>query len=404
MYSNNTARQEEHAQVDRRGHHRRLAATVGCGQAHGEDAGPTVSRNYQVGDFHQIEVAGPYDVEVRTGAKAGVSAQGGEKLLGTVVEVEGDKLMIHPEEQSRLVQLRLDHHGKAKFVVTVPALSAAQIAGSGDIKVDQVKGESFEGGVAGSGGLGVGSLEVQTLKLDIAGSGGVKAGAGKAKTAEYEIAGSGDIDAGGGQANRPACRSPARATSVPMPPEAPMSDHGIGRRRDVPAAPNVGQQARFGATSTALKADLTMSGEGVSMRTFLIAAAAASPLPAPAGAATRNSASPASTRSGSRARSGSRSRPASRRSRAASGSPASLDRVAIEVRGDTLVVQQCLVMGRLSRQGLGPVEISLGTHDLSAAWLNGSGALSIDRVKALTSTCRSQGSGAGRSARPPSIS
>ena len=39
-------------------------------------AGPTVSRNYQVGNFQQIEVAGPYDVEVRTGANPGVSAAG----------------------------------------------------------------------------------------------------------------------------------------------------------------------------------------------------------------------------------------------------------------------------------------------------------------------------------------
>ena len=174
-----------------------LAATAGCGHARGEDPGPTVSRNYSVGDFRQIEVAGPYDVEVRTGPKVSVSAEGGEKLLGrTKVEVEGDKLMIHPEERHGFFNFGWSTHGHAKFVVTVPALTAAQIAGSGDIKVDQVKGESFEGGVAGSGTLNVGSLQVQLLKLDIAGSGGVKAGAGTAKTAQYEIAGSGDIDAG----------------------------------------------------------------------------------------------------------------------------------------------------------------------------------------------------------------
>jgi hypothetical protein len=173
-----------------------LAATAGCGHARGEDPGPTVSRNYSVGDFRQIEVAGPYDVEVRTGSKASVSAEGGERLLGkTKVEVQGDKLMIHPEEHRGFFNWGWSTHGNARFVVTVPALSAAHIAGSGDIKVDQVKGESFEGGVAGSGNLAIASLQVQLLKLDIAGSGGVKAAAGTAKTAQYEIAGSGDIDA-----------------------------------------------------------------------------------------------------------------------------------------------------------------------------------------------------------------
>ena len=42
-----------------------------CSRDHGEGGGPTVSRNYQVGGFSQIEVAGPYDVEVRTGSGRG---------------------------------------------------------------------------------------------------------------------------------------------------------------------------------------------------------------------------------------------------------------------------------------------------------------------------------------------
>ena len=42
----------------------------------------------------------------------------------------------------------------------------------------------------------------------------------------------------------------------------------------------------------------------------------------------------------------------------------------------------------------GPVEVSVGTHDLSDAWLNGAGALAIDRVKGLQ--LRAVGAGLGR--------
>lgn len=172
------------------------AATSACGQMHGEGAGPTVSRNYRVGNFEKIEVAGPYDVNVRTGANATVSAQGSEKLLEkTVVEVRGDKLVIHPESHG-FFSWGFGNSGKANFTVTVPKLSGAAIAGSGDISVDHVRGEQFEGKVAGSGGLNVDSLEVGSLKLSIGGSGSAKAGSGKAQSAEYSIAGSGDIDAG----------------------------------------------------------------------------------------------------------------------------------------------------------------------------------------------------------------
>ena len=175
-------------------------ATSACGQMHHEGAGPTVSRSYQVGNFEKIEVAGPYEVSVRTGANAAVSAQGSEKLLEkTVVEVRGDKLVIRPQDHHGFFSWGWGNNGKANFTVTVPKLSGATIAGSGDIRVDHVSGNQFEGAVAGSGGLNVNSLEVGSLKLSIGGSGSAKAGAGKAQSAEYSIAGSGDIDAGGVQ-------------------------------------------------------------------------------------------------------------------------------------------------------------------------------------------------------------
>jgi hypothetical protein len=172
-------------------------AVSGCGRVHAEDGGATVSRNYQVSNFQKIEVAGPYDVQVRTGANPSVSASGSEKLLGrTVVEVKGDKLLIRPEQSKGWFHFGWSSHGHANFTVTVPQLSGATIAGSGDIKVDKVQGDRFEGTVAGSGGIDVAAMNVQTLKLAIAGSGSAKAGAGKAQSAEYEIAGSGDLDAG----------------------------------------------------------------------------------------------------------------------------------------------------------------------------------------------------------------
>ena len=173
-----------------------FAATSACGQSRGQDGGPIVSRNYQIGNFQQIEIAGPYDVQVRTGGNPSVSARGSERLLErTVVEVKGDKLVIRPEQKGWFQSVSL--HGKANFTVTVPQLRGATIAGSGDIKVDKVRGDRFEGVVAGSGGLDVGQLEVQTLKFSIAGSGDVKAASGRAQNVGLDIAGSGDIDTRG---------------------------------------------------------------------------------------------------------------------------------------------------------------------------------------------------------------
>lgn len=78
----------------------------------------------------------------------------------------------------------------------------------------------------------------------------------------------------------------------------------------------------------------------------------------------------------------------------ATGSAAALDSVAVDVHGRTLVVRS----NRSSWGGYpgaanGPVEISIGTHDLSAAWLNGSGSLAIDKARGLTFDLSVHGAG-----------
>jgi hypothetical protein len=168
--------------------------TSACGQSRNESGGSLVDRNYEVGDFQEVEVAGPFDVTIRTGASPSVRARGNEKLLERlVVEVKDGKLRIHPRKEHGWFG-GWHVSGKGEIAVTVPSLRAASLAGSGGINIDKVQGDRFEGQIAGSGDLRVASVDVANLKLGIAGSGGVHVG-GKARLAEYEIAGAGDVDA-----------------------------------------------------------------------------------------------------------------------------------------------------------------------------------------------------------------
>ena len=80
---------------------------------------------------------------------------------------------------------------------------------------------------------------------------------------------------------------------------------------------------------------------------------------------------------------------------AASGSPHALDGVAVEVQGRTLIVHSNRSSwGGYPGQDSGPVEISVGTHELTTAWLNGDGSLEIDKVGGLSFDVAIQGSGA----------
>ena len=174
------------------------AATMvaGCGSAHSEDGGPTVQRNYEVGNFDRIELAGAYDVTVKTGSAPSVHASGNEKAMERlVVEVKNGILTIYPKKRNGFSWS--SGGGHVALQVTVPSLRGAELAGSGDLRIDSVAGDQFAGGIAGSGNLTVDRLQVGELKIDIAGSGSAKASNGRVKKAEYDIAGSGGIDAAG---------------------------------------------------------------------------------------------------------------------------------------------------------------------------------------------------------------
>ena len=82
----------------------------------------------------------------------------------------------------------------------------------------------------------------------------------------------------------------------------------------------------------------------------------------------------------------------------ASGSQAALDGVSIRVEGRTLVVRADTSggWGGYPGEGRGPVTIELGTHDLTTAWVNGAGALFIDKVKGLSFDLAIQGAGVMR--------
>ena len=78
----------------------------------------------------------------------------------------------------------------------------------------------------------------------------------------------------------------------------------------------------------------------------------------------------------------------------ATGSAAAIDSVSLDVQGRTLIVRgNPSSWGGYPGKAGGPVEIAVGTHELSHAWLNGSGTLAITQVKGLSFDLALQGSG-----------
>ena len=170
-----------------------LLLATACNAAMGggtrvELSGVNGQRDFQAGGFDRVELAGPMNVQVNVGGQASVRAEGDTALIDKLdIRVEGGRLRIGlqdgyswPEEASRIV-----------VHVGTPTLAGANVAGSGDIRVSPVQGQSFAGSVAGSGNLVLDRLQVETAMFDVAGSGNVEA-QGAALEARIGIAGSGN--------------------------------------------------------------------------------------------------------------------------------------------------------------------------------------------------------------------
>ena len=178
----------------------------------------------------KIDLAGSYDVTVRTGTGPSVRAEGPqnapERLL---VEVRGDQLRIQSRNSH---SLNWGNAPPLKIPVTVPELQEATIAGSGTLSIDNVVADHFKATVAGSGDLALAEVAAndqspgpvradcrprqadapifdrrfgrsrrrrapsRDIELTIAGSGGVNANA--SGTVSGEIMGSGEARISGG--------------------------------------------------------------------------------------------------------------------------------------------------------------------------------------------------------------
>ena len=168
-----------------------VLALGACTSSHGESGSPraTGQRSFQVGAFHAVALEGSHDVIVQVGGAPGVRAEGDSEALERLdIRVESGTLRIGSRRRGWLGL----HHGGVTVHVTAPALDAASISGSGDMRIDRVQAQSFDAEIAGSGDMEIGELRTQRANFSIAGSGDITA-AGSAEQAGVSIAGSGNI-------------------------------------------------------------------------------------------------------------------------------------------------------------------------------------------------------------------
>lgn len=178
-----------------------LAALSGCkmnvarADARRGDAaqpGPAGTRSFALAGFSKVALKGSDDVVVTIGPSFAVGARGPQDVLDRLeLTIAGDTLQIGRKGAAAGWS---DARGHATVGVTLPALAAVELAGSGDMRVGTVRAPAFDASVAGSGNLELAGLAVGRASLRMAGSGDLEA-TGTTRTGDYAVAGSGNIKA-----------------------------------------------------------------------------------------------------------------------------------------------------------------------------------------------------------------
>ena len=201
-------------------------ATTPASFAQPQDAGAAVATERRaVTAFSAIELAGPYHVVIDAQAKPALELSGDRKQLAEIeTVVRGDTLVVRPVQRNGF----FFNFGKRRETVTVrigaSALKRVTVAGSGDVEIDHLKGDSFTlagngpGDVHASGAVrqltvtssGSGDLELQHLKagdvdLTLNGPGDVEL-ADVSGTLAVQAGGSGDLEADGLRASKVTAR------------------------------------------------------------------------------------------------------------------------------------------------------------------------------------------------------
>jgi hypothetical protein len=153
-------------------------------------------RGYRVGSFDKIVAAGPNLVVVHVGGAPSVTARGPTATLDMMeVVIEHGGVQIRPRREFRDGSYWRGIK-PATFSVTMPRVTDATLAGSGDMRIDRAEGGKFAAVVAGSGSLDVAAMRVSEATFTMAGSGNLTARGSAART-NLSVAGSGNVRARG---------------------------------------------------------------------------------------------------------------------------------------------------------------------------------------------------------------
>ncbi|WP_150290361.1 head GIN domain-containing protein [Sphingobium estronivorans] len=168
--------------------------TSACGRSPEStaDQAQTVSDWSTLKDFTAVDATGPDNVAITVGNGFSVKPEGDPKAIGKLdIRIENGELKIGRKPGMSGL---LESDKGATVRVTMPAVQALSLTGTGEMTLDRAEGKALDLSLTGTGELKIAAVKLDALRVELTGSGDVEL-AGTVADANVSTTGTGSVDA-----------------------------------------------------------------------------------------------------------------------------------------------------------------------------------------------------------------
>lgn len=151
-------------------------------------SGKMVTQTFNVGDFDQIHLGTSGVMYIEQGDDFNLTVEADDNIL-PIMKVEGEKGVLTIRTSPEVSALQFE---TLIYRVTLPELSAIDLSGSADIRVEDFTADALSININGSGDVNFVNLDTDSLSVRISGSGWMDV-AGTTQALNVTVSGSGDL-------------------------------------------------------------------------------------------------------------------------------------------------------------------------------------------------------------------
>ena len=157
------------------------------------NVGATETRDFNVADFHSINVSFPFEIVWTESDQTSVTVTAGQNVFNRL-RVETRQGVLTVSDRNRFGSINIGRNNRPRLYISSPTLESVRVSGATSISSrDTITGNDFELRASGSTSANL-NLDVRNLNVNLSGSSNITL-SGRADNTDFNASGSSSISA-----------------------------------------------------------------------------------------------------------------------------------------------------------------------------------------------------------------